>query len=59
MVKNLLASAGKAGDIGLIPGSGRSPGVGNSNPLQYSRLGSPKDRGVLWIIVHGVAQSQT
>ena len=41
MVKNVPA---KAGDVGLIPGSGRSPGEGNGNPLQYSWLGSPMDR---------------
>ena len=45
MVKNLPASAGDAGDSGLIPGSGRSPGEGNGNPLQYSCLENPMDRG--------------
>ena len=44
MVKNLPANAG---DLDLIPGSGRSPGVGNSNPLQYSCLENPMDRGAL------------
>ena len=42
MVKNLSVNAG---DVGLIPGSGRSPGDGNGNPLQYSCLGNPMDRG--------------
>ena len=46
-------------DLGLIPGSGRSPGEGNSNPLQYSCLGNPMDRGAWWATVHRVAKSQT
>ena len=45
MVKNLPANAGDAGDAHSIPGSGRSPGEGNGNPLQYSCLGNPVDRG--------------
>ena len=45
MVKNLPADAGDTGDEGLIPGSGRSPGEGNGNPLQYSCLGNPMGRG--------------
>ena len=54
-------SAGKestynAGDLGLIPGSGRSPGVGHSNPLQYSCLENPMDRGAWWATVHRVAE---
>ena len=48
-----------AGDPGLIPGSGRSPGEGNSNPLQYSCLGNPMDRGAWWPIVHGVTETWT
>ena len=44
-----------AGDIGVIPGSGRSPGEGNGNPLQYSCLGSPTDRRSL-VTVHGVTK---
>ena len=40
-------------DLGLIPGSGRSPGEGNGNPLQYSYLGNPMDRGVWQATVHG------
>ena len=53
------ASACDAGDPGSIPGSGRSPGEGNGNPLQYSWLENPMDRKTWWAIVHGVAQSQT
>ena len=47
------------GDPGLIPGSGRSPGEGNGNPLQYYCLENPMDRGAWWATVHGVAKSQT
>ena len=57
-VKNTLANAGDAGDTGSIPGSGRSPGKGNGNPLRYSCLENPMDRGT-WASVHGVAKSQT
>ena len=46
------------GDPGLIPGSGRSPGGGNGNPLQYYCLGNPMDRGARWATVHGVSKSQ-
>ena len=53
------ASASNAGDLGLIPGSGRSPGEGNGNPLQYSFLGNPMDRGAWQATVHRVAKSQT
>ena len=52
-------SASNAGDLGSIPGSGRSPGEGNGNPLQYSCLENPMDRGAWWAIVHGVAKSWT
>ena len=52
--KNLPANTG---DVGLIPVSGRSPGEGNGNPLQYSCLGNPMDRGVWRAAVHGVAES--
>ena len=45
MVKNLPANAGVAGEAGSIPGSGRSPGEGNGNPLLYSSLGNLMDRG--------------
>ena len=46
-----------AGDMGLIPGLGRSPGEGSGNPFQYSCLGNPMDRGTWWAIVHGVTKS--
>ena len=59
MVKNLLSNAGDAGDMGSILGSERSPGGGNDNPLQYSCLGNPMDRGAWWATVHGVTKSQT
>ena len=52
------ASACNAGDLGSIPGSGRSPGEGNGNPLQYSCLENPMDWGASWATVHGVAKSQ-
>ena len=52
-------SAYNAGDRGSIPGSGRSPGEGNRNPLQDSCLGNPMDRGAWWATVHGVTKSQT
>ena len=58
-VKNLPANAGDKGDIGLIPGSGRSPGVGNGYPVQYSCLENPMGRGAWQPTVHGVAKSQT
>ena len=50
-------SAYNAGDLGSIPGSGRSPGEGNGYPLQYSCLENPMDRGAWWAIVHGVTKS--
>ena len=56
MVKNLPANVGDTGDLGLIPGSGRSPGEGNGNPLQYSCLENPMDRGACQATVHGVAR---
>ena len=59
MVKNPPANAGDARDEGSIPGSGRSPGGGNGNPLQYSCLENPMDRGAWWATVHGVSKSQT
>ena len=52
--KESACSAGDAGASGLIPGSGRSPREGNSNPLQYSCLGKPKDRGAWWATVQNV-----
>ena len=59
MVKNPPANAGDAGDAGLTPGSGRSPGGGNSSPLQYSCLENPMDRGVWQAAVQGFAKSHT
>ena len=56
MVENVPA---KARDMNLSPGSGRSPGEGNGNPLQYSCLGNPMDRGTWRATVHGAAKSQT
>ena len=59
VVKNQSANAGDVRDVGLIPGLGRSPGVGNGNPLQYSCLKIPMDRGAMWSTDHGVAKSKT
>ena len=59
MVKNPPASIGDAGDAGLIPGLGRSPGIGNGNPLQDSCLENSMDRGARRATVHGVAENQT
>ena len=56
VVKNLPANAG---DLGSIPGSGRSVGEGTGYPLQYSYLENSMDRGAWWATVHGVAKSQT
>ena len=53
------ASAYNAGDPGSVPGSGSSPGEGNGNPLQYSCLENPLERGAWWATVHGVAKSRT
>ena len=53
------ASACNAGDLGSVPGLGRSPGEGNGNPLQDSCLENPMDRGAWWTTVHGVAESDT
>ena len=53
------ASAYNAGDLGSIPGSGRSPGEGNGNPLQYSCLENPMDGGAWWATVLGVAKIRT
>ena len=57
MVKT--ANAEDIKDTGSMPGSARCPGVGNNNPLQYSCLENPMDRGAWWATVHGVAKSQT
>ena len=59
MVKNLPANAGDIRDVGLIPGSGRSSGVGNDSSLQYSCLENPMDRGVWQATVRGVSESGT
>ena len=53
------ASAYNAGDLGSIPGSGRSAGEGNGNPLQYSCVENPVDGGARWATAHGVAKSRT
>ena len=53
MVKNLPPNAG---DVGSVSGLGKSPGEGNGNPLQYSRLGNPMDRGAWQAMVHGVTK---
>ena len=58
-IKSLPAYAEAAGDAGLIPGSGKSPGEANGNPLQYSCLKNPMDKRAWWATVHGVAKSQT
>ena len=52
-------SACRVGELGLIPGPGRSPEEGNGHPLQYPCLDNPMDRGVWWVTVHGVAKSRT
>ena len=58
VVKNPPANAGDVKDLGSIPGSGRSPGGGHGNPLQYSCLENPIDRGAWQSTVHKVARSQ-
>ena len=58
VVKNPPANAADTGDMGSIPGLGRSPGVGSVNLLQYSCLGNPMHRGAWWARVHGVAKSR-
>ena len=59
VVKNLPADAGDAGDMDSIPGSGRSPGGGHNNPLQYSCLENPMNREAWQATVHRVTKSQT
>ena len=59
MVKNPPTNAGDIRDVGLIPGSGRSPGGGHGNPLQYSCLKNPRDREAWRATVHRVAKGQT
>ena len=59
VVKNPPASAGDARDAGSIPGSGKSPGIENGNPLQYSCLENSTERGTWWTTVHGVTKSSS
>ena len=59
VVKNPLANAEDVGDASSIPGSGRSPGGGNGNPLQCSCLKNPMDRRAWWATGHGITNSQT
>ena len=59
MVKNQPTNAGGAGDVGSIPGSGRSPGEGHGNPLQYPCLEKPMGRGAWQATVHRVSESRT
>ena len=59
VVKNLPANAGDARDVGSISGLGRSPGGGNDNPLQYSCLENPIDRGTWLATVHSIAELDT
>ena len=58
VVKDPPANAGDAREKGSIPGLGRTPGEGNDNPLQYSCLDNPMDRGAWWATVHGFTKSQ-
>ena len=57
--KKSACNAGNTGDVGSIPGSGSSPGEGNGNPLQYSCLENPMDRGAWWAVVHRVTELDT
>ena len=59
VVKNLPANVGDIRDVSLIPGSGRSPGGGHGNPLQYSCLENSIDRGAWWATLHGISKSWT
>ena len=59
MVKNAPDNAGDTGDLGSIPVSGRAPGDGNGNPLQYSCLENPVDRGAWQFTIHTVSKSWT
>ena len=59
MIKNPLANAGDIRDMGLIPGLGKSPGIGNGNSLQHFCTENPMDRGAWQATVHGIAKSQT
>ena len=55
-MKNSLANAGDTGDVGSVPGLGRSPGIGNGTPLQYSWLENSMDRGAWWAMVNEVTR---
>ena len=57
--ESTTCNEGDARDMGLIPGLGRSPGRGHGNPLQYSCLENPMDRGSWWVTIHRVPKSQT
>ena len=59
VVKNPPANAGDIGDANSIPGLGRFPGGGNGNPLQYSCLENPMDRGAWWPIAHKITEDDT
>ena len=59
MVNNLPANTSDVGDLGMIPGLGRSPGKGNGNLLQYFCLENPMDGGIWWATNHGVTKSLT
>ena len=59
MVKDPPANAGDAGDLGSVPGSGRSSGGGHGTALQHPCLENPMDKGAWWVTVHGVAKSRT
>ena len=59
VAQTVKATACDAGDLGLIPGLGRSPGEGNGTPLQHSSLENSMDGGAWWATVHGVAKSRT
>ena len=59
MIKNPAVNAGDIRNVSSIPGLGRSPGEGHGNPLQYSCLENPMDRGAWWAMVNRVAKSQT
>ena len=59
MIENPLANAGDIRDAGSVPESGRSPGGGHGDPLQYSCLENPMDRGAWWAMVHRVAELDT
>ena len=59
MIKNPPANAGDTANTGLLPGLGRSPGEGKGNPLQYSFVENPMDRGARRTTVHGIAKNWT